>query len=189
VPSRPPPTFTPKPLRGVDAHRHFTSLAGPYFLVANELRENSRRGATLSGSYYIFPAVAFYMAAFEAFLQENLTFARWHLEDSGDPTTTAILGTIDELKAQRGPYQDFKCWVKEIFRRFDRRGLGIKTNSQEFQNLLALKELRNAIIHYNPVLIEHIHWPARLEQALRRTKLEVVNGGWVANFQSPVVAD
>ena len=129
------------------------------------------------------------MAAFEAFLQENLTFARAQLEDSGNPTTTTILRTIDELKAQRPPYRDFKDWVRETFRLFDRRSLGIDTDSPEFQNLLALKELRNTTIHYNPAFIEHIYWPARLERALQRTKLEVLNAGWVTNFSRPEVAD
>jgi hypothetical protein len=136
--------------------------------------------------FYVFPAVAIYIAAFEAFLQENLTFARARLEDSGDPTITPILGNIDELKAQRGPFKD---WVGEIFRLFDRRGLGIDMASPEFQNLFALKELRNATIHYNPAFIEHIYWPARLEQALQRTKLEVLNAGWATNFSRPQIAD
>jgi hypothetical protein len=52
------------------------------------------------------------MAAFEAFLQDNLTFARWQLEDSADPTATAILGIIDELKAQRGRYQTSNAGLK-----------------------------------------------------------------------------
>jgi hypothetical protein len=96
---------------------------------------------------------------------------------------------LDTLKAQRQPYQEFKEWVKEIYRQYDRAKVGIDPNSAEYQNLLALKELRNSVVHYNPSFIEYISWPARLEQALHRTKVEVLNAGWVANFSRVEVAD
>lgn len=187
--SSPSNTFMPRPLSGRDPLKSFTSIAPSYFRVANELREKSHGGAKWPGQYYVFPAVVMYMTAFEAFLQELLTLGRAKLEDSPDSATTSILSIIDELKAQRGSYRDFKNWIKEIFRIFDRMGVGIDPNSAAFQNLLALKELRNSAIHYNPVFIEHIHWPDRLQRALQRTKLDVLNAGWVMNFSRPEVAD
>ncbi len=179
----------PRPLAGRDPLKSFTSLAPNYFRVANELRDTAHRGAKWPRHYYAFPAVVMYMAAFEAFLQETLAFARGRIEESADPATVALLATIDALKAQRAPYQDFKEWIKEIYRLFDRKEADIDTNSPEFQNLLALKELRNSAIHYNPTFIEYIFWPARLEHALQRTKLEVLNAGWVTNFATPEVVD
>jgi|GEM_PF-1836978 len=185
----PPNTFMPRPLAGRDSLKSFTSLAPNYFRVANELRDTAHRGAKWPDHYYVFPAVVIYMASFEAFLQEMLTFTRARIGESTDPNTVAVLATIDALKAQRAAYQDFKDWIKEIYRLFDPKGVGIDTNSPEFQNLLALKELRNSAIHYNPAFIEHIFWPARLEHALQRTKLEVLNAGWVTNFTRTEIVD
>jgi len=185
----PPNTFMPRPLAGSDSLKSFTSLAPNYFRVANELRDTAHRGAKWPDHYYVFPAVVIYMASFEAFLQETLTFASARIGESTDPNTKTVLVTIDALKAQRAAYRDFKDWIKEIYRLFDPKGVGIDTNSPEFQNLLALKELRNSAIHYNPAFIEHIYWPARLEHALQRTKLEVLNAGWVTNFARTEIVD
>jgi hypothetical protein len=182
----PPNTFMPRHLAGRDSLKSFTSLAPNYFRVANELRDTAHDGAKWPGHYYVFPAVVIYMASFEAFLQETLTFTRARIEESTDPATVAFVATIDALKTQ---HQDFKDWIKEIYRLFDRKGVGIDPNSPEFQNLLALKELRNSAIHYNPAFIEHIFFPARLEHALQRTKLEVLNAGWVTNFARAEVVD
>ena len=179
----------PRQLAGRESMKSFTSLAPNYFRVANELRNTAHNGAKWPGHYYVFPAVVIYMASLEAFLQETLLFTRARIEESTDPATAAVLATIDDLKAQRTPYQDFKDWTKEIYRLFDPKSVGIDTDSPEFQNLLALKELRNSAIHYNPAFIEHVFWPARLQNALQRSKLEVLNASWVTNFSRIEVVD
>lgn len=79
--------------------------------------------------------------------------------------------------------------MKAVFLYFDRTGQGIDATSPLYRNLLALKELRNAVVHYNPAFIEHVDWPSSLQQALQCSKIDVHNGGWVATFSQVEVAD
>jgi hypothetical protein len=126
-----------------------------------------------------------YMSSFEAFLQEMLAISRTKSEGSAQPDTARIIGMIDELKNER----EFKKSTINTFRIFNRNNVTIRPSSAEFQNLFALEELRNAVIHYNPEFIEYAYWPVRLEHALQRTKIEVLNAGWVTNFSRPEIAD
>jgi len=141
------------------------------------------------GHFYVVPAVVMYTAAFEAFLQEHLAFSRHRLERLDAPSKAVDLERIDALKMQEKPFGDFKDWVKEIYRLYDPKGIGLDPNCEQYQNLIALKELRNSVIHYNAAFIEHAVWPARLEQALHRSKIQVMNAGWVTNFLRVEVAD
>lgn len=179
--------FTPVALRDRGALKSLPILSISYFRVANELRAMaSADNSSWPGHFYIFPAVTMYTAAFEAFLQEHLTLSAFRLEQSSDAQDTSNIEHISKLKS---PDNDFKAWVKAVYRLYDPKGVGFDTNGDEYQNLVALKELRNSIVHYNPTFIQHALWPVKLEQALHRTKLEVLNAGWATNFQQVEVAD
>lgn len=168
----------------------FTIISGAYFKVANDLRELARSGLNdRPGHFYVFPSIAMYMAAFEAFIQEHLAYSRYSVMRSDRPNTARELVKLDALKNQSGDYKVFKTWVKEVYRAYDQTGCGIDVNGAEYHDLLALKELRNSVVHYNPLFIEVASWPARLEQVLRRTKIEALNAGWVMNFSNSTVAD
>lgn len=159
-------------------------------MVANHLRSLSNLGhGNLPDHYFVFPTVTMFVAAFEAFLQEQLELLRESEIASKGLDKEFLIEEFDDLKAQKPPFKEFKEWVKEVYKRFDRVGVGIDSNSDEYQNLLALKELRNSVIHYNPSFIENIYWPSRLEQALHCTKVQVLNAGWVTNFSRVEVAD
>lgn len=182
--------FMPRKLLRPDVLPALSIISGNYFKVANHLRAGSRVGqGELPGHYFVFASVIMFVAAFEAFCQEHLALSRRGAAESKDPGSLATVELIDSLKSQVPPYNDFKEWVKEIYKRYDRNDVGIDPLSDEYQNLLALKELRNSIIHYNPSFIEYANWPARLEQALHRSKLDVLNAGWVTNFSRPEIAD
>jgi hypothetical protein len=150
---------------------------------------SAQGGSRWPGHYYVFPAVTMYVAAFEAFLQEELALAEFRLADRSDSQAAEWLNSIGAMKRQSDQFREFKDWVKGVFELFDRQGVGVNPDSTEFQNLLALKELRNSVVHYNPSFIEHAVWPIRLEQALHRSKLEVLNAGWVTNFSQVSIAD
>ena len=182
--------FTPVALRDRETLKSLPILSISYFRVANELRAMaSADNSSWPGHFYIFPAVTMYTAAFEAFLQEYLALSAFRLEQSNDAQNTSNIERINALKTQQHPYGDFKAWVKEVYRLYDSKGVGFDPNGDEYQNLIALKELRNSIVHYNPTFIQYAFWPARLEQALHRTKLEVLNAGWATNFRQVEVAD
>lgn len=102
--THPPNTFMPQPLTNRHPQQMFTRLAPNYFRVANELRDMAHCGTKWPEHYYVLPAVAMYVAAFEAFLQEKLALARVvcerklpgaHAED--------VLKKIEILKEQRAP--------------------------------------------------------------------------------------
>lgn len=182
--------FTPLALRDRESLASLSILSSSYFRVANELRAMAAAdNSSWPGRSYVFPAVTMYTAAFEAFLQEHLALSAFHLEKSNDAQNSCNLEHISDLKTQQRPYNDFKKWVKEIYRLYDSQGVGLDPNCDEYQNLLALKELRNSVVHYNPTFIQYASWPARLEQALHCTKLEVMNAGWATNFQQIEVTD
>lgn len=176
--------FTPKRLQAIpasDAPAGFTILSGNYFRVANTLRTIASGDAgpvPIAG--YVFAAVIMYMAAFEAFLQEHLTLSLFAMEES--KAADSSLRLLEQLKMQERPYGDFGNWVKEVYKTYNRSDSEFNPNSAAHQNLLALREFRNSVAHYNPAFVSHMLWPARLEQALNRSKLEVVNSGWTANF-------
>lgn len=183
-------TFTPRPLADREPIKSLVILSGNYFKTAAEFRSMAAdEKSRWPGHFYVFPAVVMYTAAFEAFLQEHLAFSRFRLEPLDSPTKAADLERIDALKMQQKPYSDFKDWIKEIFRLYDPKGAGLDPNCEEYKNLIALKALRNSVIHYNPTFIEYAVWPARLEQALLHSKVEVMNAGWVTNFLRAEVAD
>lgn len=182
--------FTPRSFSGDRAISGYSIISGNYFKVANDLRAMTRTGHEgRPGHYYVFPSVAMYVASFEAFIQEHLAFSRRSLTDSRKPEAALEIDLLDALKDQSGRYREFKAWVKEVYRLYDRAGVGIDVNGVEYQNLLAVKELRNTVVHYNPHFIEVASWPARLEQALAQTKVKVLNAGWVTNFSRAEISD
>lgn len=183
-------TFTPHQLVNSDPLVTYTYLSGNYFRVADELRNFVQHPpGQCPGRYYVFPAVIMFTSCIEAFFQEHLAILRYQIEEGRAQDKEEQLANIDCLRDGRSPYQDFKDWIKEIFRLCDRSAAGIDTNSSAYQDIIALKDLRNAVAHYNPMFIEHIKWPARLEQILQRAKPEVLNAGWVTNLSSVEVAD
>jgi len=183
-------SFRPRPLRNREARASLSNLSGNYFKAANEFRAMAvTEGSRWPGHFYVFPAVTMYVASFEAFLQEHLALYRFHLERSDDARKATHIERINALKAQQKPYRSFKEWVKGVYRLFDSKDVGLDTTCDEYQNLLALKELRNSIVHYNPAFIEYALWPANLERALQCSKIEVRNADWVSSFMRVEIAD
>ena len=177
-------TFTPSQLRNTKPVENLTVVSRAYFRVANELAEKSRGDNGGSpGHFYVFPAVSMYWAAFEAYLYEQLALSRSTVK------RPPLIERLDALRDRADPWRDFKPWVREVFRTYDRNGNGFDTSSSEYQNMIALRALRNTILHYNPTFIEHTAWPLPLQEAVRRSKLEVFNGNWVTNLSSPRIAE
>jgi hypothetical protein len=174
-------TFTPRALKDREGIQSYSSLSGNYFKVAQELRERSRINKEgMPGHYYVFPSVIMYVASLEAFMSEFLAFVRFSNENS-----LKLLA----LKKQSDQYADFKTWIREVFITFNRTGVEIDYGGEFFQNVIALKELRNSVAHYNPDFVSHAEWPKRLQQVFSKSKIDVLNSGWTTNFSRPEVAD
>lgn len=182
--------FIPRALAKCDPIVTFTILSSNYYRVAWELHSSisSPRG-DVPPNYYAFPAIMIYTSCMEAFFQEHLAFSRYKIESEDSNDKAQRIEEIDLLRESRSPYNDFKTWLREVFRIYDRNGVGIDTNSDEYQSAIALRELRNAVAHYSPALIEHTKWPKRIEPSLQRAKPQIINSDWVANFSSLEIAD
>lgn len=171
-------TFSPKALKENGGLERFTVLSGNYFKIAQELRRKSRTNEIgMQGYHYVFPSVILYVSALEAFFSEYLALALFSNRNNGE---------LIKLKSQQPPYNEFKSWLKKIFSIFN---TDLDTGGELFQNVIALKELRNSAAHYNPYFINHTHWPKRLEQVLNKSKVEVINSGWVSNLSNTIIAD
>lgn len=177
-------TFTPKELQNVPQKMdNMRELSSGYFKVASELRDKaySNENGVIS-SRYVFPTVIMYVSSLEAYFNEKLTLSSYSMKDG------ELKEKIEEIKSRKGDYRKFKNRIKEIFKLYDRNNIGADTNSIEYLNLIALLELRNSAVHYNPYFIEHVRWPDGLEKVLKASKIEVMNSGWVSNFSTPAVA-
>ena len=177
-------TFTPNELRNISQKlESMRELSSGYFKVACELRDKacSERECVVPHCY-VFPAVIMYVSSLEAYFIENLTLSSFRMDDE------ALKEEVDKIKAGSGDYKTFGNRVKEIFKLYDKNNKGIDTNGFEYQNLIALVELRNSVVHYNPLFIEHVKWPSKLEKVLQRSKIDVMNSGWVSNLSTCAIA-
>jgi hypothetical protein len=177
--------FTPRLLTSVhNPIKSLSIISTNYFKVGNHLHALSKTGQNdLPPHYFTFPAIIMYVSAFEAFIQEQLAFA---LENA---QCTQSKSFCTKLKNQEKPYKDFKCWIKEIYKAFDKSNKGIDINSALYHDLIALRELRNVLVHYNPQFIEHSKWPYRIQEALNRANISIVNSNWPVTLSQPKVAD
>ena len=181
-------TFRAPHLAKLQTLDSFTVLSGSYFRVANELRAmaSETERSRWPSHFYVFPAITMYIAAFEAFLKEHLALSL-HKANHAQIQKSNDIERINKLIDNS--HVNFKDWVKDLFCLYDSMNVGINTTCDEYHNLIALKELRNSIVHYTPSFIDAAIWPARLEQALHKNKLEVMNSGWVTYFSRVEVAN
>ncbi len=195
-------TFVPAALKGKqgEALRVAVLVSTNYYRVANHLRRLAHEGsAPLTRYELVFTCVTMFVAAFEAYVQERLAIEMDKLRDLDTPESRSRSALLLDLKEQRelklesNPAQpeyvklDFKKWIKAVY--FFGKCAAMDTSSSVYSNLIALRDLRNAVVHYNPSFIEHTSWPLRLQHALRCSKVDVMNGNWVTTFTQVEVAD
>jgi len=174
--------FTPKELNDIPQKLiNMRELSSGYFKVACELRDKAHsKEKNIRHHQYVFPAVIMYVSSIEAYLNENLWLSSALIDNN------EMKEKINNIKEGFGEYRTFRSRVKAIFEIYNKEG--IDTNGETYQNFIALVELRNSAAHYNPIFVEHVEWPHRLEKALQQSKIEVMNTGWVSNFSNPAVA-
>jgi len=127
-------------------------------------------------SFYTFPTIIFYCSTFEAILNEGLTKILLNDKSKEDE--------INKIKDGDDIYRNLAKKIKACAKILDRKNQGdIKENI--IQEYIALSELRNAIIHYNPEFGSIFHYPPRLKAALSRSKAKPISGGdWVVTFET-----
>ena len=172
--------FIPKELEKAKSFFAFGTMSKAYWDFATEMESNAvNKFKTQFSSIYVFPAIVFYCASFEALLNEGLTKILLHDKSKEEE--------INIIKNSQGEYRDVSKKVKVCASYLDRKGQG-NINENILQEYNALSELRNAIIHYNPEFGSLFHYPPRLEAAFNRSKVKAVSGGdWVETFKTKIV--
>ena len=130
---------------------------------------------------YVFPTIVFYCATFEALLNEGLT--KLLLYDK------TIEDKIDEIKNCRNEYRDLAKKIKICGNYLDRKKNGV-IDENILQEYIALSEVRNAILHYNPEFGGLSNYPLKLQAAFNRSKVKAIKGAdWVETFKTKPVLD
>ena len=155
--------FTPKFLQN-DEHifgAGMSSLSNVFFKQGNELLKlaeadiGKKKDAVFPDkSDYVFPAVIMYCSSLEAYFNENLGFSYWLAETEGKYQNLDLLPTIKALMRMNKPFETFKKKIKGTYKAYDKKQKGIDTNSEVYQNIIALYDLRNSIIHFCPEMVE-----------------------------------
>jgi hypothetical protein len=179
--------FTPSHLRNQQPIESFSLVSDGYWKFAEQIVINPNGSTGNSHTpAAIFTSIWLYLAAFEAFIQETIAYAR--STAVGTKLSTESTAKFEALASARRPYNEFKPWVREAYRAFDKSGVGIDTDSTIYQNLVALKELRNATIHYNANMIRRDHWPLAVQEAFRRAAPPQFRSSWVGGLSRPEVS-
>ena len=193
-----PEYFTPKFLQNDNFPlRSLAPLSGTFFKQGNELSnlakidiEKRNNKNFPEKSDYVFPAVIMYCSSFEAYLNENLAFSYYLAESDGKYQNLDLLPKIQTLRKMNKPYETFKKKIKGVYEAYDKNQKGIDTDSEAYQNIIALHELRNSIIHFCPEMVEHTKWPRKVEQAFFKSKPKSqLRTHWTAIFSCTNVSD
>ena len=157
-------------------------MSTAYWDFANEMELKSvNQFNTQFSSFYVFPTIIFYCASFEVLLNEGLTKILLYDKSKEEE--------IEIIKNDQDEYRDISKKVKICAHYLDRKGQG-NIDENILQEYMALSELRNAIIHYNPEFGSIFHYPPRLQSAFSRSKVKASLGGdWVETFKTKVVLD
>jgi len=174
--------FIPKELEKAKSLFSFGTMSTAYWDFATEMELKAvNKFHSQFSSFYVFPAIIFYCASFEALLNEGLTKILLYSKNKEEE--------IDKIKNAQDDYRDVSKKVRICANYLDRKNQG-NINENILQEYIALSELRNAIIHYNPEFGSIFHYPPRLQAAFGRSKVKAASGGdWIETFKTKVVLD
>ena len=173
-------SFIPKELNNKEAFFSFGTMSTGYWDFAVKMESMALEEFTHQPtSFFVFPAVIFYCASFEALLNEGLTKILLHDKSNENE--------INKIKAGQYDYKNLVKKIKICATYLDRKKQGI-IKENIILEYVALSEVRNAIVHYNPEFGSIFHYPPRLEAAFNRSKSKAIIGAdWVVTFETNIV--
>jgi hypothetical protein len=174
--------FIPKELKNKKSLYSFGTMSATYWNFAIEMETKALYQINSQfTSFYSFPTIIFYCSTFEAILNEGLNKILLYEKSDQDE--------INKIKNGEDVYRNLAKKIKACAKYLDRENQGnIKENI--IQEYIALSELRNAIIHFNPEFGSIFHYPPRLKAALGRSKISPVEGAdWVVTFETEGALD
>ena len=105
-------------------------------------------------SRYVFPAIVFYCASFEAYLMEELTlFENEIIRNTTAPTSGPLLFKLNQIKLSKGDFQEQRLRVMAAYQLLRRQNATENLQHTLISQYLTLSRLRNGIIHFNPEFI------------------------------------
>ena len=169
--------FIPRELKNEESFFSFGTASKMYWDFAVKMETKATEELkSIYNSFYVFPTIVFYCATFEALLNEGLTKLLLYDKNIGDE--------IDEIKNCRNEYRDLAKKIKICAEYLDRKKIGV-INENILQEYIALNELRNAILHYNPEFGGLSKYPIKLQAAFNRSKIKAIRGAdWVETFKT-----
>jgi hypothetical protein len=153
------------------SHGFYNSAKGLLKIVEEE---------QLRYSNHVLSSVILFTTAIECYFNEVLTLSMYRIND--EETLIYLEGL--KLGYDSNTKLSFLQKIKEIFKLYDKDNKGIDPNGNIYQDLNALINLRNQIVHYNPNF-EWIHkYPQELEILQNRIKIKLENAGWTTNYSN-----
>lgn len=177
-------TFKPKEFGNTQSLFSLGTMSTSYWDLAEEFKEKviDDIDSHKTGIYskYAFPAIIMYCSAVEALINESLSL-------KGSQTTDGQLaGSIAAIKNGLDDNRDLLAKTKNAYKSLSRDS-SATIDENILQNFRALSEVRNAIVHYNPDFIDVHNWPIRLQEALKRSRVEPIMGDWTITFRTKPV--
>jgi hypothetical protein len=142
---------------------------------------NKPEEPNMDHSNYCFPSIIMFCTSFEAYINENLELSKAIAITRNKEGLEPLVELIDSIKSEK----EIKNKIKYFFKVYDKESIGLDLNSDIYQNLVALFQLRNEIIHYSPDMIPANEWPIRTREAFYRSNPRVREiTGWTTTFGS-----
>lgn len=132
-------------------------------------------------SVYVFPCIIMYCSAVEAFVNECLSLKE---SQSTDPE---IKRSMASIRKGLGENKRLIVKIRNAYQSINVRGTR-SLNKHLLDDFQVLSEVRNAIIHYNPEVIDILKWPTRLQKAFKVSKVQPVIGDWTITFRTKEIA-
>ncbi|MCB9207562.1 MAG: hypothetical protein H6611_09705 [Ignavibacteriales bacterium] len=174
--------FTPRDLEKKESSFAFGTMSKTYWDFALLMEKQ----ATLEydseskpiRSFFVFPAIIFFCATFEALLNEGISIEL--LDDHEDKED------LEKIKDGIGEFRSIIPRIKASAKILDGDCIG-EFDENILQEYNALTELRNAIIHYNSHFDGIFQWSSKLISSFERSKVEALEGDWTETFRKKEV--
>lgn len=167
-------SFIPKNLRKHPVQPGFSGISHNIYKSAYELLKIAQQGQR-PYSFHILSSVVLFTATLESYFNETLTLnllaKKYHSRE-----------VLEALR--QGNNMSFHEKIKQVFIIYDKEQKGIDTDGCIYHDLVALGNLRNRIVHYNPDWENIYQYPKDLEHIIIRTQINLENAGWITNFSN-----
>lgn len=172
-------TFIPRELRKQPSQEGFIGISHSFYRSAYALLKIAQQRKS-PFSIHTLSSIVLFTATLESYFNETLTL---------NLLAKKYLSREILVSLRKGNGLSFHEKIRRVFEIYDKDKKGIETDGILYRDLVALGNLRNKIIHYNPDWDNIYRYPKNLEHILNRTHLNLENAGWITNFSNIKVGE